>query len=161
MLRTYQGDLILVQENKDSNKWFEGHVHVVRRDEVGLCFHTSFGNIYSPSAKYRVRFKLNRIPVRRQHMAMDTAFNEDRVLFPRVDHLTSIFRSLPIEVFNPLISSNPPQLQAVTSILNLRPGSPPFVIFGPYVMLYILLSLATEFVMQPRHWKDCHRRGSH
>lgn len=62
-LKTYQGDLIFLQENKDTNKWFEGHVHVVHRDEVGLCFHTSFGNVYSPNANYRVRFKLNRIPV--------------------------------------------------------------------------------------------------
>lgn len=145
ILRTYKGDLILVQENKDTKRWFEGHVHVVRRDEVGLCFHGSFGGIYSPNAKYRVRFKLNRIPVRRQHMAMDTAFNEDRVLFPQVDHLlTSTIKTLetfPIKTFNALISCNPPQLQAVISILTSRPGSPPFVIFGPYVMSCVLPSL--------------------
>jgi helicase MOV-10 len=130
-----------VQENKETDRWFEGYVHIIRRDEVGLCFHTNFGRTFSPKATYRVRFKLNRIPVRRQHMAMDTAFNEGRVLFPQVDHLLTspieTQKTFPIKVVNPLIDENPPQLQAVISILSSRPGSPPFVIFGPYVMLCI------------------------
>ncbi|CAK5278886.1 unnamed protein product [Mycena citricolor] len=36
-----------------------------------------------------------------------------------------------IQVKNPLIAHNPPQLQAVVSIVERAPGSVPFVIFGP------------------------------
>ena len=34
-------------------------------------------------------------------------------------------------MFNDLIASNPAQLQAVKSIVSLRPGMAPFIIFGP------------------------------
>lgn len=84
-----------------------------------------------------MRFKLNRIPLRRQHQALGSAFTEDRILFPLAMHLTPgavpTPRTVSIKLYNKLISSNPPQLQAVTSICNLSPGSPPFVLFGPYV----------------------------
>jgi hypothetical protein len=41
-----QGDSILVQEqNTNSDQWFEGHVHSIRKTEVGLRFHASFHKI--------------------------------------------------------------------------------------------------------------------
>ncbi len=81
------GDSILVQEqNASDTRWFEGHVHVVHQAEVGLCFHSSFGR-YNEGRRFHVRFKLSRIPLRRQHQAMDTVFMEDRVLFPLLSHL--------------------------------------------------------------------------
>ncbi|KAF5389777.1 hypothetical protein D9757_006011 [Collybiopsis confluens] len=128
------GDRILVRKpNSPPGHWFEGGVHVVRKEEVGLRFHRSFSA--SPSDRFLVRFKLNRFPVRRQHQALDTAFSQDRVMFPTNLHLP---RRIPATIAspsmrwrNPLIAGNPPQKQAVLSILHREPGSMPFVIFGP------------------------------
>ncbi|CAK5278608.1 unnamed protein product [Mycena citricolor] len=126
------GDRILVQQTgAAAGHWFEGGVHVVRKEEVGLRFHSSFGKA-SPLARFTVRFKLNRHPVRRQHLALDTAFDEDRVLFPEQTHMPAgPVPSKRYPVKNPLIAHNPPQLQAVVSIVERAPGSVPFVIFGP------------------------------
>ncbi|KII91294.1 hypothetical protein PLICRDRAFT_105552 [Plicaturopsis crispa FD-325 SS-3] len=127
------GDLILVHKDGDApGRWYEGHVHVVREKEVGLCFHASFRS----APRHTVHFKLNRIPLQRQYQALDSAFAPDRVLFPgdlEVRGLTAPPRAGPgaVRVFNPLIASNAPQLQAVTSILRQGPGALPFVIFGP------------------------------
>ena len=117
-----------------AGRWFEGHVHIVRETEVALRFHVSF-KVYAPGRQFLVRFKLNRVPVKRQHQAMDAVFTEDRVLFPIVKHLPtggppSVSKSA-LKVYNNLISSNERQLQAVVSIVAQQPGSLPFVIFGP------------------------------
>ena len=142
------GDQILVQKvGAAEGHWYQGRVHVVRQAEVGLRFHKSFGES-STTQPYNVRFKLNRIPVKRQHQAMDTVFTQDRVLFPLAAHLPSsdATGNQPIKVFNSLIQSNQPQLLAVKSIVNQTPGSPPFVVFGPYVPFppsFDLLSLFT------------------
>ncbi|KAF8970478.1 RNA helicase [Flammula alnicola] len=125
------GDRIFVQEQGATDgRWFEGHVHVLRQAEVGLCFHGTFGR-YSEGRRFHVRFKLNRIPARREHQAMDTVFAENRVLFPVDGHLSPKPPTVSLRLFNALISKNAPQLQAIASILSLRPGSPPFVVFGP------------------------------
>ena len=117
-----------------AGRWFEGHVHIVREKEVALRFHESF-RVYAPGRLFHVQFKLNRIPIQRQHQAMDAVFTEDRVLFPVVKHLptdrpSSTFKST-LKLYNSLISSNERQLQAVASVLAQPPGSLPFVIFGP------------------------------
>lgn len=131
-LRT--GDGILVQPigvDIDESKWFEGCVHVVRRAEVGMKFGRGFPD-HSPSRLYRVRFTLNRYPLRRQHQALDTAFAPARLLFPTIGHiLTGQSAQTALAVYNPLIATNPPQLQAIRAILRLPPGSPPFALFGP------------------------------
>ncbi|KAJ7746485.1 P-loop containing nucleoside triphosphate hydrolase protein [Mycena maculata] len=129
------GDRILVQKQGSTpGHWFEGGVHVVRKEEVGLRFNASF-RVTSAADRYNVRFKLNRYPMRRQHLAMDTVFLEDRVLFPLPLHVPRIpyptQASARIKAFNPLIATNTPQLQAVVSIVKRVPGSVPFVIFGP------------------------------
>ncbi|EEB90574.1 hypothetical protein MPER_11197, partial [Moniliophthora perniciosa FA553] len=126
------GDRILVQRNGSSRgHWFEGGVHVVRREEVALKFHFSFPP-GSPTDRYSVRFKLNRIPLRRQHHALDAVFTQDRVLFPSHAHLPTVpFPPLGNRTFNALIATNARQMQAVTSIIRMPPGSVPFVIFGP------------------------------
>jgi helicase MOV-10 len=125
------GDSILVQkQGEDQGHWFEGRVHVLRKEEVGLRFHHSFG--WSAAQRYNVRFKLNRIPMRRQHQAMDSAFDQARVLFPSVEHVPRTpYARPPLQLFNPLLATNPLQLQAVNSIVQQKPGSIPFVIFGP------------------------------
>ncbi|KAF9484835.1 RNA helicase [Pholiota conissans] len=125
------GDRILVQERGATNgRWFEGHVHFVRQAEVGLCFHSTFSQ-HPDGHRFHVRFKLNRIPLRRQHQAMDHVFTEDRILFPEDIHLPKRPSRVALKLFNGLLSSNEPQLQAVASILSSPAGSPPFVVFGP------------------------------
>jgi helicase MOV-10 len=123
-----------VQKNgATQGHWFEGGVHVVRKEEVLLRFSTSFRMVSTD--RFNVRFKLNRYPLRRQHLAMDTAYSEDRVLLPLPVHVPKTSyptrASTRLTVFNPLIAANAPQLQAVISIVKRAPGSVPFVIFGP------------------------------
>lgn len=119
------------KSGENTGRWFEGRVHVVRQAEVGLKFHSSFG--WSPYQRYTARFKLNRIPLRRQHQALDTVFDQPRVLFPEEEHLrtTSRIPTGGIRVTNPHIATNVPQMQAVASIVKLPKGSLPFVVFGP------------------------------
>ena len=113
-------------------------MHFVHQYEVGLQFHESFGG-WTSDQKYHVRFKLNRVPVRRQHQALDTAFTQSRILFPNSSHFSMTPGPRPPNTFfNSLIRSNPPQITAITGILNAPPGSLPFIIFGPYVSCYFL-----------------------
>jgi helicase MOV-10 len=128
------GDRILVQGHGSTHgKWFEGGVHFVRKMDVGLCFAPSFRSQHR-GQPYKVHFKLNRYPIRRQHQALDTAFAEDRVLFPTQAHVRGA-RPRPADIklalFNRLLVTNPPQLQAITSIVCQPPGSLPFALFGP------------------------------
>ncbi|KAF9003324.1 RNA helicase [Cyathus striatus] len=128
------GDNILIQKHGSTEgHWYSGGVHVVQRESVALRFAPAFARGWTPDQLCHVRFKLNRIPVRRQHQAMDTAFTEHRILFPSYADLpsSSITTNGPVKVFNRLIASNPPQLRAVQTIVNLPPGSVPFVVFGP------------------------------
>ncbi|THH30849.1 hypothetical protein EUX98_g3344 [Antrodiella citrinella] len=129
------GDRILVQRvGAEKGHWYEGHVHFVRQVSVGLRFHESFRG-HLPAHKYNVRFKLNRIPLRRQHEALSSAFNSPHILFPKAGNVlmrtagpTGTIRP---HIYNRLIADNAPQLQAVASICQLPPGSAPFVVFGP------------------------------
>ncbi|KAG5351366.1 hypothetical protein C0989_006827 [Termitomyces sp. Mn162] len=129
------GDRILVQaKGSTQGHWFEGGVHAVRKEEVNLGFNRSFRG-WSRNQLYNVRFKLNRYPVRRQHQALDSAFSEERVLFPQRKHLLISTHSRQTDVqlrpVNPLIGTNAAQFQAVISIVKQPPGSLPFIIFGP------------------------------
>jgi helicase MOV-10 len=112
--------------------WYAGHVHFVRQYEVGLRFHQSF-NGWTPTQKYHVRFKLNKIPIWRQHQALNVVFNSPRLLFPEPSYLPKgyIPNQDSAKPFNSLIASNPCQLQAVTAITNALRGSLPFIVFGP------------------------------
>ncbi|KXN81885.1 Putative helicase mov-10-B.1 [Leucoagaricus sp. SymC.cos] len=126
------GDRILVRKQTDAEgHWYAGHVHVVRKEEVGLVFHQTFRG-WSTTQKYHVRFKLTRIPLQRQHQALATVFTESRILFPRSSHLSmiSIPQVIPRTV-DKLIQTNQAQLQAVSSIVAAAPGSLPFIVFGP------------------------------
>ncbi|KAI0316092.1 P-loop containing nucleoside triphosphate hydrolase protein [Amylostereum chailletii] len=126
------GDRILVRpQNGTTGRWFEGHVYIVRREEVGLCFHVSFP-VPTAGQRHLVHFKLNRYPLRRQHQALDTAFAPQRLLSPAPTHLGGMTRSrAPIQPFNPSIKGNLPQLDAIRAIVHRPPGSVPFVVFGP------------------------------
>jgi helicase MOV-10 len=131
------GDRILVKPY-GVDKWYEGYVHVVEQQEVGLRFNRAF-NFYA-GQKYHVRFKLNRLSLRRMHQAMDTVFNVSRIFFPTPADARgkNLRAATPAEqrelvLVNRKIGENPPQLRAVAAIVRLPPGSPPFVIFGPWV----------------------------
>ncbi|KAG6850077.1 hypothetical protein H0H93_001427 [Arthromyces matolae] len=94
-----------------------------------------FMRSWSNDQLFNVRFQLNRIPVRRQHQALENDFAEERVLFPGRMHLPKgpypKQSDVHLQIINPQVRTNPPQLQAVISILNQPSGSLPFVIFGP------------------------------
>jgi helicase MOV-10 len=132
--------------------WFEGGVHVVRKEEVGLKFNAAF-RATSLADRFNVRFKLNRYPLRRQHLALDSAYSEDRALFPLPLHVLKTpyptQASARLKMFNPLIATNAPQLQAVVSIVKRQPGSVPFVIFGPYVLSSSKLGILLTIVSDP------------
>jgi helicase MOV-10 len=116
-------------------KWFEGRVYVVTRDEVGMKLHGAFHAHKDKPCS--IRFQLNRHPMRVQHQALATSNLQERILFPEPRHVRSDIAPSPDELEGPRfdlrILDNPAQLQAVSSIVHCRPGSAPFVIFGPCV----------------------------
>ena len=131
-LTIYLGDSILVRRaTAAEGHWFEGIVHVVRKEEVGLRFGGRFHTPPSVSAeRFTMRFKLNRYPLRRQHQALTTAFAPKRLLFPvQVPEATP--NGPRHAAFNTLIDQNQRQRLAVDSIVRLPGGSAPFVVFGP------------------------------
>jgi helicase MOV-10 len=114
--------------------WYEGYVHVVHEKEVRL----KFNKLFKTSQAYHVRFKLSRITIMRQHYALDTKNQQDRILFPTTAHASSASRredakKRKFSFFNNNIANNEQQQLAIRSIVRLPPGSPPFILFGPYV----------------------------
>lgn len=131
------GDKVLVK-NHGSRKtsWFSGYVHKVEQLRVGLKFSKDFNSI--SGQKYDVRFCLGRLPLRRMHQALDSPFSPPRLLFPFDAHVIKNWAPTTQEVgalnaIDRKIGGNKMQKLAVTAIRNLEPGSPPFVVFGPYV----------------------------
>ncbi|KAK0204297.1 P-loop containing nucleoside triphosphate hydrolase protein [Desarmillaria ectypa] len=124
------GDNILVRK-KDAPEghWFSGGVHNVMLETVGLRFSPKFQ--VSKTDRFHIRFKLNRIPLRRQHQALETAFAPGRLLLPLATHILQPSPAVPWSAINPLIDTNARQRQAVDCIIRRRPGTVPFVIFGP------------------------------
>ncbi|ETW81078.1 hypothetical protein HETIRDRAFT_385786 [Heterobasidion irregulare TC 32-1] len=126
------GDSILVQRHgANSGKWFEGRVHYVHKEIVGLMFHKSFSNP-DKNQRFDVRFKLNRHPLRRQHQALSSTFTPEHLLFPLQLHVhTRAEDATVITPHNRMLANNSRQLDAVSAIVNNPPGSVPFVVFGP------------------------------
>ncbi|KAG8893509.1 hypothetical protein FRB99_001899, partial [Tulasnella sp. 403] len=115
-------------------KWFEGRVHILRDKEVGLKFASSFK--YNTGDLLEARFSVGRVPMRRMHQALHCPFFPARVVFPEAEHIEDLEAPTPedmqaVQVYNPNLATNEPQLKAVTAIVNRPPGSVPFVIFGP------------------------------
>ncbi|KIO21468.1 hypothetical protein M407DRAFT_44382, partial [Tulasnella calospora MUT 4182] len=128
------GDSVHVRLKRNPNQWFEGRVHAVRERDVGLRFHERF--TYIKDELCDVRFTIPRIPLRRMHLAVNSEFSPDKVLFPDESHIRGLRRpflaeTMRIDTFNPLVASNPLQLEAVTAIVNRPAGVVPFVIWGP------------------------------
>lgn len=113
--------------------WHQGCVHQVHQNHVSLRFGGDF-SIYKGS-KFDVRFVLNRLPIRRMHSALSNTFNPVRLLFPGPENIISSrvtsaeMRNI-TPVYRPL-GEDEEQLETVTAIVNQRPGSVPFVVFGP------------------------------
>jgi helicase MOV-10 len=129
------GDRILVKHHGSPKPhWWEGYVHVVRLDDVGLRFDNKF-NAFK-GQKFDVRFCLNRLTIRRMHQALDAGNMKliSRILFPQEQDIGRKPSSTTIAMVNPAnrdVQNNLPQMLAVTAIRNLRPGSAPFIVFGP------------------------------
>ncbi|KAJ8087535.1 hypothetical protein PM082_006366 [Marasmius tenuissimus] len=131
------GDFILVRQVNATNKtWFEGRVHSVQESHVSLRFGDNFSTYRGTS--FDVRFVLNRLSFRRMHAAVTNGNSPERLLFPALQHLRQAQNKLltqhqmdEITPINRLIGEDPEQLQTVAAIVNLPPGSVPFVVFGP------------------------------
>ncbi|KAH9887301.1 P-loop containing nucleoside triphosphate hydrolase protein [Cubamyces lactineus] len=125
------GDTILAQQG--DGRTHRGFVHFVRRDDIRVHFHSSFNS----GSSYNIQFQYNRTPIQRQHQALIApCTSSQRFLFPLPGYegLSQVVApaGLPqITLFNAQIATNAAQLQAVKSILRLRTGSAPFIIFGP------------------------------
>jgi helicase MOV-10 len=108
-------------------------VYDTDRDKVALRFNKRFHAL--KGQKFDVQFVLNRMPFRRMHQALDAgkASLIPRLLFPKPEdiNIMPLTTIQTIEAVNRDIGRNPPQMLAVTAIRNLRPGSGPFVVFGP------------------------------
>ncbi|TDL24456.1 P-loop containing nucleoside triphosphate hydrolase protein [Rickenella mellea] len=128
-------DVVFVQEcGSAKDTWFEGHVHRLQQKSVHLHFGVKFRSI--KGQKYKVRFQLNRLTLRRMHHALNTVFMRTDVLFPAAEHCARL--AIPtrsqvdsIRCVDKKVGENPPQLQAVAAILHRPRGSVPFVVFGP------------------------------
>ena len=127
------GDEILVQPvgTVQGGKWYAGFVHTIERDQVGLRFGRGF-RASDPDERFYVRFKYNRIVSRREHQAVKATPPVHRLQFPLLTHVKpQIALQEAIATHNPDIETNPAQKRAVSSIMRLPPGSPPFIVFGP------------------------------
>ncbi|KAI0371390.1 P-loop containing nucleoside triphosphate hydrolase protein [Pilatotrama ljubarskyi] len=126
------GDTILAQSVSGGSRTYVGYVHGVRLENIRVHFHYSFKNV----GRYNVRFQYNRTPIKRQHQALlAQSTSAQRLLFPLPVHvpLDRPIRSneVPLVLFNTMIGSNAAQLQAVRSVLRMKAGAAPFIIFGP------------------------------
>lgn len=126
------GDNILVQE-AGAGATYKGVVHEVRSEQIFVNFHPSFQAI---GRRYNVCFQLNRTTLRRQHQALCASIpNSARLLFPErgdecLDAPVSL-QNAQLALFNSSVGTNAGQLQAIQSILQIRPRSAPFILVGP------------------------------
>lgn len=152
------GDSILVQHvNSRSHHWWEGRVFRVRQLEVDLKFNGRFNAFRGQ--RFDVRFRLNRLCLRRMHQALDSTFSRGSVLFPRIEDFDYAKRpsSAQLAAIRPgerKIAENEHQLEAVAAIMHQAPGSPPFIVFGPYVTS--LFNVDSLNSLQSRDRQDDH-----
>lgn len=133
------GDYILVSHTDTADdgtrrNWFEGRVHNVLLNRVSLRFGEEF-SVYKGN-KVDVKFVLNQLPYRRMHHALSNSFRPARLLFPGPEHLRGARRVTQAQInmispINRLLREDDEQMETVAAILNQKPGSIPFVLFGP------------------------------
>lgn len=86
--------------------------------------------------KFDVQFVFNRVCYRRMYQVLSNNFNPARLLFPGPAHLgdarpATTEQKECIVLFNRQLEGDDEQLGAIAAILNMRPGSVPFIVFGP------------------------------
>ncbi|CAA7270266.1 unnamed protein product [Cyclocybe aegerita] len=133
------GDFILVSrpagpETINTRTWYEGRVHHIYQNYVSLAFGEGFSTY--KGTKFDVRFVLNRLPYRRMHFSLANKFNPPRFLFPTRVHIKESARvsKEKIASITPVdrnIGEDAEQMETVAAILNQKPGSVPFIVFGP------------------------------
>ena len=134
------GDYILVSragpvETLNTRPWYEGRVHEVHAYHISLYFSDSFSMFRG--TRFDVRFKLNRLTLRRMHQALTNKYDPPRLLFPGPEHIQGRVRVTPRQIagitpFNRAVGGDEEQMETVAAIVNQKPGSVPFVVFGPY-----------------------------
>jgi helicase MOV-10 len=104
--------------------------------KMSLKLPTDF-NLYR-GATFALRFRLNRVTLRRQyHMLATISTPQRRLLFPSVSDIKPIERRLSraeiddLQLFNESIRDDEQQLQTVISLLQQPKGTVPFIIYGP------------------------------
>ncbi|KAF9486245.1 RNA helicase [Pholiota conissans] len=133
------GDFVLVShtesaETLNKRTWYEGRVHKVYENHVSLHFNDGFSTYRG--TKFDVRFVLNRLPYRRMHQAVTNKNDQSRILFPEPKHIQGVQR-VPLEKIVGLVPFYRPigedeeQTETVAAIVDQKPGSVPFVVFGP------------------------------
>lgn len=124
------GDRILVRKRAgEAGHWYEGRVYDIQQIRIDIRLPKKAK--ITAADPCDVRFKLNRVPLQRQHQAL-LMTPPSRILFPKPsDILTPAVPTTLRTFFNPLVAANPRQKLAVESILSRPPGSPPFIVFGP------------------------------
>ncbi|KAH9059532.1 P-loop containing nucleoside triphosphate hydrolase protein [Lactarius vividus] len=141
-----KGDFLWLQDRQE-DVYYDARItnaHVFVRDhgdnsravlKIFLEVPTGF-NLY-PGIQLLLRFRLNRITLRRQYHALASSDVHLRhLLFPSTSDVKSVQRLSEGEVAKlPLINENiredERQLQTVVSILQQPKGTVPFIIFGP------------------------------
>jgi helicase MOV-10 len=119
----------------DIDVFMRRHLAVLR---MSLRVPTDFS--FHQGAEFVLRFRHNRITLRRQYHALTTSFPPPRrLLFPSVSDIKSerhlsradIYNLKFRHLVNRRIRDDPQQLQAVVSILEQTKGSVPFIVYGP------------------------------
>lgn len=130
-----RGDRIYVTMTGDDGqevaKEFEGFVHVVERDRVGIAFHHELLARCKPNTTYNARFTFNRLPMKLEHRAVSAKLPWQMIFPKKCGTLYSDIKILKEEFVNKAVSSNPEQSKAVNNIVRGKQSSVPYIVFGP------------------------------
>ncbi|XP_050240644.1 probable RNA helicase SDE3 isoform X2 [Quercus robur] len=127
-----QGDDIfarLASEDENGTTSYQGYIHRVEADEVHLKFAKDFHLWHRDGNLYNIRFKYNRVNMRRLYQAIEAAARlEIEFLFPSEAPNMRLIETTPLVPIS--CHLNPEQMCAVEMILGCK-GAPPYVIHGP------------------------------
>ncbi|CAG8798271.1 5852_t:CDS:2, partial [Racocetra fulgida] len=79
--------ILVVKCGVEDGKAYKGYVYQTRVDKIDIKFGRSFlEGVYSPNAKFDVRFTFNRVAMRRMHQALNNTNVNFKRLFPHNRH---------------------------------------------------------------------------